>query len=278
MDEACDSFLTAYNLFGDIASISDDSEGSALNDSLDDVMASDVEDDPRSVNTNIIESRNISLDDDVNINETTVNVNTGCNCVVPVSTYDATPVNVDLNCNKNDEGNDIRASATCNTSNEENTTTEVTVNVEMDDEVFNSRNTETGVNSNGVNDDMISDSNVVSAVEHAAPEARETPAGIAVDGLDEATGDDMDCDVVPVSQVSVVDDDDIIEVLETGFSGNRLMDTDARTGAGHSQSPADVADSICSTNDAQILPFSQEGVRVVRVVRPSPGRRSLKVY
>lgn len=58
---------------------------------------------------------------------------------MPVSTYDGTPVKVDLNCNKNDEGNDIRASATCNTSNEENTTTEVTVNVEMDDEVFNSR-------------------------------------------------------------------------------------------------------------------------------------------
>ena len=109
---------------------------------------------------------------------------------------------------------------------------------------------------------MITDSNVVSAVEHADLEACETPAkaGIAADGLDEATGDDMDCDVVPVSQVSVVYDDDIIEVLETGFSGDRLMDTDAGTGAGHSQSPADVADSICSTNDAQILPFSQEGV------------------
>ena len=40
-DEACDSFLTAYDLFGDIASISDDSEGSAHND---DVMASNVED------------------------------------------------------------------------------------------------------------------------------------------------------------------------------------------------------------------------------------------
>ena len=139
MDEACDSFLTAYNLFGDIASISDDSEGLALNDSLDDVMASNEEDDPRSVNTNTIESRNISLNDGVNINETTVNVNTGCNCAVPVSTYDCTPVKVDLNCNKNDEGNDIRASATCSTSNEENTTTEVTVNVEMDDEVLNSR-------------------------------------------------------------------------------------------------------------------------------------------
>ena len=79
---------------------------------------------------------------------------------------------------------------------------------------------------------MITDSNVVSAVEHADLEACETPAkaGIAVDGLDEATGDDMDCDVVPVSQVSVVYDDDIIEVLETGFSGDRLMDTDAGTG------------------------------------------------
>lgn len=138
VDEACDSFLTAYNLFGDIASISDNSEGLALNDSLDDVMASNEEDDPRSVKTNTIESRNISLNDDVNINETNVNVNTGCYCAVPVSTYDGTPVKVDLNCNKNDEGNDVRASATCNTSNEENTT-EVTVNVEMDDEVFNSR-------------------------------------------------------------------------------------------------------------------------------------------
>ena len=104
MDEACESFLTAYDLFGDIASISDDSEDSILGDSLDGTMASDVEDNLESVNANII-------DKDVNINETTVSVNTSSNCEVPVSTHSIT-ANIDLNCNKNDEGNDIRPSAT----------------------------------------------------------------------------------------------------------------------------------------------------------------------
>lgn len=179
VDEACDSFLTAFDLFGDIASISDDSEGSTINDSLDDAM--------EDVNADIIENRNIRNDNDVNVNETIANVNTGSNCAVPVSTHSA-PVNVDLNYRKNDEGNVIRPSATCNINNKENTTTEVVINVEMDDEVLNSRITETGVNNNGVNDNVISNSNsnMVNVVEHAAVEACETPAkpGATVDSMD----------------------------------------------------------------------------------------------
>lgn len=110
------------------------------------------------------------------------------------------------------------------------------------------------VNGNDVNN-VISDSNEIGIGKHAALEAHETPAkaGIAVVDLDEATGDDMDCEVVPVSQDSVVDEGGIIEVLETGFSGNSVMDTDTGTEAALSQ-----AESLCSTNDAQILSFSQE--------------------
>ena len=253
VDEACDSFLTAFDLFGDIASISDDSEGSTFNDSLDDAM--------EDVNADIIENGSIRNDNDVNVNGTIANVNTGSNCAAPVSTHSA-PVNVDLNYCKNDEGNDIRPSATCNISNKENTTTEVAFNVEIDDEVPNSRITETGVNNNGVNDNVISNSNMVNVVEHAAVEARETPAkaGATVDSMDGATGDDMDYDVVPVSQVSEVDDEGIVEVLETGFSGDRAMDVDAGREVGPPRSPPCSAESSCSINDAQILLFSQEDV------------------
>lgn len=70
----------------------------------------------------------------------------------------------------------------------------------------------------------------------------------------------MDDDVVPVSLVSEVDDEGIVEVLETGFSGNQAMDIDAGTEVGPPRSPPDSAESSCSINDAQILPFSQEDV------------------
>ena len=85
-----------------------------------------------------------------------------------------------------------------------------------------------------MNNNVIGD--VVGVVENTALDAHKTPAkaGIAVD--DGANGDDMDCDVVPVSQASVVDDDGIIKVLETGFSGNRVLDTGPKTQAGRSQS------------------------------------------
>ena len=180
---------------------------------------------------------NVVMDDEIVKNKNTEVVNSnGVNNVI-----------CDSNCNKDDEGNNRRA------SNKGNTTTEVTVNVVMDDEMVNNKNTEV-VNSNGVNN-VISDSNAIGIGKHAALEAHETPAkaGITVDGLDEVNGDDMDCEVVPVSQASVVDEGGIIEVLETGFSGSSVMDTDARTEAALSQ-----AESLCSTNDAQILPFSQE--------------------
>ena len=254
VDEACDPLLTGYDLFGDIASISDDSEGSTINDSLDGAM--------EDANADIIENRNIRNDNDANVNETIANINTGSSCAVPVSTHSA-PVNVDINHCENNEGNDIRPSATCNISNRENTTPEVAINVEMDDEVPHSRIAETGDNNNGVNDNVISNSNSnMVNVEHAAVEARETPArtGATVDSMDGATGDGMDRDVVPVSQVSEVDDEGIVEVLKTGFSGDRAIDIDAGTEVGPPRSPPGSAESSCSINDAQILTFSQEDV------------------
>ena len=114
VDQACDSFLSVYDLFGDISSIS--------NDSLDDLMFSYVEWDPnveRSVGVNIsteavLESISTMNEKNVNVNdETVVTVNAVGGHAVPASTLNTAAqrrVNIEMS-NAAVSGNDAAAAA-----------------------------------------------------------------------------------------------------------------------------------------------------------------------
>lgn len=234
VDDACDSFLSAFDLFGDIASISDSDE-SMVNDGLDDLMSSDGEEDPnvdcsagvntsteavvvinsnvndKNVNTSteseVINNPNVN-DKNVSVNdETVVHVNAVSNHAVPVSTHDA-PANVN-----------------------------------------------------------VSDKDVSKSTHSVGNDGNPINVNVVMDGIDsvasgKAAGGSMDCNAVSDRQVTVVEDGKVIEVIEAVSGGSSAMDVVSEAEAGSSQlsSSAGLVESACSRKNAQIQPSSQEEV------------------
>ena len=95
---------------------------------------------------------------------------------------------------------------------------------------------------------------------HDAPEAGGDLVNSDAGGAGETADDCMDCSATQASQMPEVEDGEIIEVLATGFSGSSAMDVVPEEEASPPQPSTNVelTESPCSTNDAQILPSSQE--------------------
>ena len=118
-----------------------------------------------------------------------------------------------------------------------------------------SRVTEDVVNSKTV-DSVVNNSTI-----HDAPEAGGDLVNSNAGNAGVTADDCMD------SQMPEVEDAKIIEVLVTGFSGSSAMDIVPKEEASPPQPSTNVelTESPCSTNDAQILPSSQEASESILV-------------
>ena len=74
VDQACDSFLSVHDLYGDIDSVSGDSRDSICNYSLDDLMVSYVEDSNVECSANVNIYTETVADHVSDTNEKTVNI------------------------------------------------------------------------------------------------------------------------------------------------------------------------------------------------------------
>lgn len=298
VDQACDSFLSVHDLFGDIDSLSDDSGDSLCNDSLDDLMVSDVED------SNVECSENVNINtetvtdhvSDTNVrNETSVTVNAVSDRAVPVNTLDASAhdsVNPELNdtavsgmsigpaADENTQSNDKEISANVNNgdiSNGKSASGDKEISTNVNNETNSSINDDTingDVNTSNyrINDERTScvnedveNSNAVDSVVNDStipdtPKAGGDLANPDAGGVGEMADDCMDYKTTQDSQMPDVEDGEIIEVMAAGFSGSSAMDVVPEGEAGYSQPSTDVefTESPCSTNDAQTLSSSQE--------------------
>lgn len=297
VDQACDSFLSVHDLFGDIDSISDDSGDSICNDSLDDLMVSDVED------SNVECSKNVNINtetvpdhvSDTNVrNETSVTVNAVSDRAVPVCTLDTSAhgsVNPELN-NAAVSGTSTGPAVDENTQSSDKEISANVHNVDISNGKSASGDKETSTNANNemssINDDTINgdvntsndkindegtscviedveNSNAVDSVasDNTMPDAPKADGGLAnpdAGGGGEMADDCMDYSATQDSQTPEVEDGEIIEVTAAGFSGSSAMDVIPEGDTGYSQPSTDVefTESPCSTNDAQILSPSQE--------------------
>ena len=287
VDQACDSFLSVRDLFGDIDSVSDDSEDSICNDSLDDLMASDAEDSNVECSANVNINTETVVEHVFDSNEKTVNtrdetsiiVNAVSKRAVSVDTPDTAPHdNVDSDSNiaavsgmGTGTAADGNTSSSVNINNEDISSgkrvsdKEISINennemnsIIMDDTVKGDINTSGNKSNDETTDCVTKDAvngktvdSVVNSTTHDAPEAGGDTVNSEAGGA--ATADDcMDC-ATQASQTPEAEDGEIIEVVAAGFSGSSAMDVASEEEASPPQ-----PESPCSTNDAQILSPSQE--------------------
>ena len=126
VEQACDSFLSAYDLFGDIASISDDSEGSICNNSLEDLMFSETEDSNAECSVGVKINAETVVDNvsiiNETVNDTVVTVNVASDHAEPASALGtAAHVNSELSnaaisdsVNENNNSNDQEVTVNVN--------------------------------------------------------------------------------------------------------------------------------------------------------------------
>ena len=296
VDEACDTFLSSFDLFGDIASVSDDSDNEShvsvdsylsVTDSLKD-YSSGKNICKDNIRKDVSCGNNISKDIS-NGNGINMDTSDGNDISVDSSGVHISNVSNDKNVSNgaaahakkvSDNGMDVSMEESTHKNLSDNINGGVTNNHAGPDShcvVNDSVNSVAGVISKPANDlvglahdgDVICGANSSSEAEPREPVVNN--AGITDNvvsgrpvnsmegnniGNETQVKDSMVIDYNDVNKESVFNENEVIEVLQTGVSGGGGVDS----GADPSQPPADTGleDSQCSTNDGQILPFSQE--------------------
>ena len=283
VDEACDTYLSSYDLFGDIRSISDDSDNEShvsvdsylsVSDSLKDYSSS-----------KIICKDNIRKDVSCG-NNISKDISNGNNISMDTSNGKDISTDISMDVSKGDEAHTSRASNT--TIEEESTHKNLSDNInggmtsnhvcpDSHCVINDSANSAAGIIPKPANDlvglahdgDVSCGANSSAEAEPHEPVVNNTHVtdnivsgcpinnmeGINI-GNETQVKDSIVIDYNDVNKESVFNENEVVEVIQTGVSGSGGVDS----GADPSQPPAGTGleDSQCSTNNSQILPFSQE--------------------